>query len=44
LAWNPTAQTLFDETAVTAVSAPPPDGVGLLTTLQFVPFQCSINV
>ena len=41
---NPTAQTLFDAGAVTPVRLLPCRSLGLETTLQVVPFQCSINV
>jgi hypothetical protein len=41
---NPTAQTLFVAGAVTPVRALPSRSFGLETTLQLVPFQCSIKV
>src|SRR5258707_2187155 len=40
----PAAQTSFDETAVTPSNSPPFLGVGLATTRQLLPFQCSIKV
>src|SRR5579884_3784105 len=45
LAVKPTAQTSFEETAATlrnSLLIEP--GLGLVTTLHFVPFQCSVNV
>jgi hypothetical protein len=39
----PTAQTSFDESADTPFNSLPFGSMGLATTLQFVPFQCSMN-
>src|SRR6185312_16487778 len=42
---NPTAQTSLAETADTAKSSLPIEvGLGLVTTLHCLPFQCSISV
>jgi len=42
---NPTAQTSVDETAATLKSSLSTEaGLGLVTTLHCVPFQCSISV
>src|SRR5437588_559806 len=40
----PTAQTFVAETAATPLRTGGEAGLGLLTTLQLVPFQCSITV